>query len=69
MVIFITILTAINLVLMGVVWYRNGRQSAYDDLVKAYKRACQENALLWATIDKLEKRLKNSCDGKEASDD
>ena len=68
MVIFSIILTAINLVLM-VVWYRNGGKSSYDDLVKAYKRACQENAHLWATIDKLEKRLKNSCDGKEASDD
>lgn len=68
MVIFITILTAINLVLM-VVWYRNGGKSSYDDIVDAYKRACQENAHLWATIDKLEKRLKNSCDGKEASDD
>ena len=69
MVIFITILTAINLVIMGGVWYRIGRQGAYDDLVKAYENVCQDNEKLWSVVKILKDRLANSCDGKEASDD
>lgn len=57
------IMLVINLVIGAFVFYRCGRQSAYNDLVKAYKRECETVRKLWAAIDMLEQ--KNTCDGKE----
>ena len=69
MIVVNVIILAINLVVLGVVWYRVGRQRAYDDIVNAYKYVCQDNERLWSVVRTLKDRLANSCDGKEASDD
>lgn len=69
MMIVSLIVLAINSAIGAFVFYRCGRQSAYNDLVKAYKLECQENDRLWVAIEELEKRLENSCDGKEAGND
>ena len=57
------IILAINLGIGAFVFYRCGRQSAYNNLVRAYKKVCQSEERLWRAIDMLEQ--KNTCDGKE----
>lgn len=49
--------------------YRLGRQNAYDSLLKSYKGVCQDNEDAWVTIAELKRKLENSCDGKETSND
>ena len=52
------IMLVINLVIGAFVFYRCGRQSAYNELMSEYKRVCQQNEKLWRLIED------NSCDGK-----
>ena len=53
------IMLVINLVIGAFVFYRCGRQSAYNELMSAYKRVCQQNEKLWRLLGD------NTCDGKE----
>lgn len=46
-------------------YYRIGKQSVINDLIKAYKEVCKDNEEQRIIIKCLQERLKNTCDGKE----
>lgn len=57
------ILTVINIVLAWFFYYRIGKQSVINDLIKA----CKDNEDQRIIIKCLQERLKNTCDGKEGA--
>lgn len=59
------ILTVINIVLAWFLYYRIGKQSVINDLIKAYKEVCKDNEDQRIIIKFLQERQKNTCDGKE----
>lgn len=61
------ILTVINIVLAWFFYYRIGKQSVINDLIKAYKEVCKDNEEQRIIIKCLQERLKNTCDGKEGA--
>lgn len=70
------ILTVINIVLAWFFFYRIGKQSVINDLIKAFKEECQNSEagmeIIYALkerIRQLEEKLANTCDGKEGTDD
>lgn len=52
------ILTTVSLLAASFVWYRLGRQSVIDDLIKAYKKVCRLNECDEFIIESLKNRLK-----------
>lgn len=70
----IIILTVINTLLAWIVFYRLGRQSVINNLLKAYKEECRNSEagmeIIYSCkkrIRQLEEKLANTCDGKEAA--
>lgn len=61
------ILTVINIVLVWFIYYRIGKQSVINDLIKAYKEVCKDNEEQRIIIKCLQERLKNTCVGKEGA--
>lgn len=68
------ILTVINIVLAWFFYYRLGRQSVINNLLKAYKEECKNSKAAMEIIysckkriRQLEEKLANTCDGKEAA--
>lgn len=61
------ILTVINIVLVGFFFYRIGKQSVINDLIKAYKEVCKDNEEQRIIIKCLQELQKNTCDGKEGA--
>lgn len=54
------ILTVINIVLAWFFYYRIGKQSVINDLIKAYKEVCKDNEEQRIIIKCLQERLKNT---------
>ena len=52
------ILTAINVLIAGVSYYRLGRQSMFEDLFKRYEKMCRLNECDQIIINSLLNRLK-----------
>ena len=52
------ILTMISVLAASFVWYRLGRQSVIDDLIKAYENVCRINESSQIIIKSLQNRLK-----------
>ncbi len=46
------------------VFYRFGRQSAYNDLLKAYTLVCKQRDKAFEMVDYLDSVLKNDCNNK-----
>lgn len=68
------ILTVINIVLAWFFFYRIGKQSVINDLIKAFKEECKNSEAAMEIIysckkriRQLEEKLANTCDGKEAA--
>lgn len=61
------ILTVINIVIAWFLYYRIGKQSVINDLIKAYKEVCKDNEEQRIIIKCLQERQKNTCDGKEGA--
>lgn len=61
------ILTVINIVLAWFFYYRIGKQSVINDLIKAYKEVCKDNEDQRIIIKCLQERQKNTCDVKEGA--
>lgn len=61
------ILTVINIVLAWFFYYRIGKQSVINDLIKAYKEVCKDNEDQLIIIKCLQERQKNTCDVKEGA--
>lgn len=52
------ILTIVSVLAASFVWYRLGRQSVIDDLIKAYEHVCKINECDEFIIESLKRRLK-----------
>ena len=52
------ILTMVSVLAASFVWYRLGRQSVIDDLIKAYENVCRINESSQIIIKSLQNRLK-----------
>lgn len=52
------ILTIVSVLAASFVWYRLGRQSVIDDLIKAYENVCRINESSQIIIKSLLNRLK-----------
>lgn len=68
------ILTVINIALAWFFYYRLGRQSVINNLLKAFKEECKNSEAAMEIIysckkriRQLEEKLANTCDGKEAA--
>lgn len=61
------ILTVINIVLAWFFYYRIGKQSVINDIIKAYKEVCKDNEDQLIIIKCLQERQKNTCDVKEGA--
>lgn len=51
------VLTAVNICIISIVWYRLGRQSVMRDLFKAYKDVCEDNECKQIIINCLKDKL------------
>lgn len=57
-IITIILLTVINTLLAGIGYYRFGRQSVINDLIKAYKEECQNSEAGMEIIYALKERIR-----------
>lgn len=63
----IFILTMVSVLAASFVWYRLGRQSVIDDLIKAYENVCRINESSQIIIKSLLNRLKEYEEKKKDS--
>ena len=63
----IFILTMVGVLAASFVWYRLGRQSVIDDLIKAYENVCRINESSQIIIKSLLNRLKEYEEKKKDS--
>lgn len=61
------ILTMVSVLAASFVWYRLGRQSVIDDLIKAYENVCRINESSQIIIKSLLNRLKEYEEKKKDS--
>ena len=62
------IILSINLVMSVFVFYRFGRQSAYNDLLKAYTLVCKQRDKAFEMVDYLDSVLKGDCNNKKTEE-
>ena len=63
------IILAINLAIGAFVFYRFGRQSAYNDLLKAYTLVCKQRDKAFEMVDYLDSVLKGDCNNKKTEEE
>ena len=63
------IILSINLVMSVFVLYRIGRQSAYNDLLKAYTLVCKQRDKAFEMVDYLDSVLKGDCNNKKTEEE
>lgn len=61
------ILIIVSVLAASFVWYRLGRQSVIDDLIKAYEHVCKINECDEFIIESLKRRLKEYEEKKKNS--
>ena len=62
------IILVINLVIGAFVFYRCGRQSTYNDLLKAYTLVCKQRDKAFEMVDYLDSVLKGDCNNKKTEE-
>ena len=63
------IILAINSAIGAFVFYQFGRQSAYNDLLKAYTFVCKQRDKAFEMVDYLDSVLKSDCNNNKTEEE